>query len=160
MSIVLSSVGAVTGSVVGHITRGRTTGEALGPEELTNGDFSSGLTGWTLANIAGTTGWRSEGTTAVQDASAGSARRTMRQDVLTQGRTYRVVIDAQAIDAAASLFIDCGVNAYDDQEIPGGSPGGVYTFDVVAANSTIFSIFGSTSSTGHVLNSVSVREVL
>jgi hypothetical protein len=76
-----------------------------GTELVTNGGFDSDLTGWTLANEGGSTGWRHNGSGAAEmHADAATSYRNIYQDILTIGRTYRYSIDINAVSDNVVLY--------------------------------------------------------
>jgi len=63
----------------------KSKGLALGPEVITNGDFSAGATGWTLG-----TGWTISGGVATH---TGTASGNLAQSPLVAGRAYRITMN-------------------------------------------------------------------
>jgi len=78
----------------------------VGPELLSNGDFSNGLTGWALSNVGGSHGWRAVNGEAWTDDQASTAYRSMYQDILEAGKTYIVDADLISIDSEIVLTYD------------------------------------------------------
>lgn len=123
----------------------KSQGLVVGPELITNGDFSLGTTGWTTG-----TGWSIASGIATKIVSAANANLTQTSLVITSGKYYRVTY---TLNYTAGGFVP----------ILGGTSGptrlssGTYT-DVILAGSTntSFVMFGNTAAAGSVDN-ISIR---
>tara|TARA_R110000796_G_scaffold88465_4_gene190300 strand:+ start:931 stop:1353 length:423 start_codon:yes stop_codon:yes gene_type:complete len=79
----MSTIGIGVSTSIGFIQVG---GERLSPELVSNGDFSNGLTGWTVVPIV------SEKSGQVY-IGAGKPTASISQSILTAGKTYNVIVE-------------------------------------------------------------------
>ena len=110
----------------------KSQGLVLGPELVTNGDFSGGTTGWTAQ-----TGWAVTGGGAVAAATSGSIYGGGVTTV--SGRTYRIDFDVVSYTSGA-LSITVGANYSTNAELTGAA--------MAAGRKTVYVIAGATSSRG------------
>jgi hypothetical protein len=134
-------------------------GLALGPELVTNGDFSNGTTGWTDASTAPATFTSSDGTGVLARTSSGTAR--MRVSFQTvAGRCYGVSFNVTGYTLAASGFnmgtTAGGTDVLPDQTINNGTS----RYIVRAASSTTWlNFYGPAYTHTHVYDNVSAKEI-
>lgn len=119
-------------------------GMALGPELVTNGDFSAGATGWTLG-----VGWSVSGGAAVS-AGGGNAALSQSGGTYVAGRTYQVTFNITVSSGYLLAYVANGNNA----QI---STSGAVSLRLVASASGGLAFFGF-SFVGSIDN-VSVREI-
>jgi hypothetical protein len=78
----------------------KSQGLAIGPELVTNGDFSDGTTGWSItgawANVDG------------QFVKTGGSTATASQNILTLGKWYTITLDVSAV--SGTLIVYAGAN--------------------------------------------------
>lgn len=125
---------------------GQGAGPVLGPEMITNGDFSGGATGWTPG-----TGWTIA--SGLGTKAAGSTADLLNTAALpTAGLKYRVTY---------TLAFTAGTFMARIGNTPGvtRSASGTYTEDIIATNTIAFSIRGSSTGVGSVSN-ISMKRVL
>ena len=121
----------------------------VGSELVTNGDFTSGSTGWTTIQ----TGWSiAAGAASVNSAGAGST--IIRQGASVVGSTYRITFTITAYTSGliypivGSTLSLAGVNAL-----------GTYTFHIKAADTTGFGVYGQSTTAVATIDNVSCVEV-
>lgn len=119
----------------------------LGPELVTNGDFSDGSTGWNLG-----TGWSVSGGEAVKAAGTGSS--ISRNIGAVAGRTYQVTINVTR--TAGFAFIRIG--SISDNTVGVSSTGTFTRFVVAGSIDANFYFFGDSAFVGTIDN-ISVREL-
>jgi hypothetical protein len=131
----------------------KSKGLVLGAELVTNGDFSSGATGWVDASTAPST-FAVLASQAVLTAD-GTNRARMRQTVATvSGRTYVVTAYASsAFDVSASGVSAAGIDIF------AATPSGSFSRIFVATSSTTFFQFSRLNSGTVALDNISVREL-
>jgi len=100
----------------------KSQGLALGPELVTNGDFSNGSTGWLLTSSAVVNG-------ALNCSSATSLNFAVGNISLVAGLTYQVAFTISNY-TSGSIFLQFGVGA--NVSTPGFSGDGVWTAKLVA----------------------------
>lgn len=143
----VTAVGQTVGLVLD-----KSRGLVLGPELVTNGDFSS-ATGWTLvqgngsAIISGGVLTLSGGSTAYPNAN---------QTILTPGRFYRIVVVLASTvpSGSVALRVGGGTVQYDKFTLPG-----TYTFTVLADGTDIRIFRNSAFTDTAVIDNISVREL-
>ena len=138
----------------------------VGAELVTNGDFSSGTTGWSLYQVSGTATFTESGGVATLTNPAGSAYATAYQAFATVvGRTYRAT--GQLVSASGSTF-----NAIrkSDEATGGTNTINIYGGSGVSTPGTGTVYFTATATTTYILaqvnnantasfDNISVREV-
>jgi len=131
--------------------------EVLGSEEVTNGDFSSGTTGWTEIGDFAISGGKASITSASQYSQLTSQQGT---NFLTSGKQYKLQVDIETLSIS-------GVFAY---RVTGGAVtpiltsdlvGGVYTtyFTMISDGYIWFQTTGSYTGLNVTIDNVSVKEV-
>lgn len=153
-------VPAVGSGVVGWLrdAAGGVLPGALGPELVTNGDFSNGTTGWSSSggSLSVPSG------ALVVTSAAGGAFDARQSFSTTSGKTYRVTFSYVDGNASGSEFflIDNGTGT-NILTVPVGSPGAYSSFfTATSATSRIF-LFTNNSSAGQFISwdNISVREI-
>ncbi len=139
-----------TGQTVGLLLD-KSQGLVLGPELVTNGDFSAGTTGWTLG-----TGWSIGG--GVATTEAGTSGMLSTTVTVVAGRTYRVDytitswVSGQAIPGFAGGTVVNGPTS-------GTGIGTRTVFLVAATGNTTFRILKNTSADSFSIDNISVKEL-
>ena len=126
--------------------------EILGSEEVTNGDFATDLSGWSLQNTSAsnTIVWNNG---RVEMTADGTTALLLAQTVFEVGKKYKIELDAYNITGA-------GFKIYDAQEVLAIQSNGNYTVYHTAL-STSFNLYryqGGLASSGEFDN-ISVKEV-
>ena len=139
------------GQPVGLVIDSKTGGLAnLGPELVTNGDFSGGTTGWTLG-----TGWAVGG--GVATYTPGGGLTAIQQNIsITAGKTYLVTITVVSNSGSGSTTIYLG-----SSNIINGNylPAGRYQFITSAVSGTPAIYVYGRDTQSPVVDNISVREV-
>lgn len=119
---------------------------APGPELMTNGDFSNGLTGWSSIGTGGT-----RTIVSGRVLITGGTGPGLRQGGLISGRTYRASMYARRISGTANAFVTGG----------GLNPAGATVTWVFKASATNFDfgISGDSSTTTWEFGEISVSEL-
>lgn len=143
----LTSLGYTQGSI-GDRERLYWRGAVRGPEIVTNGDFSSGSTGWTLG-----TGWTVAGNQLI--ATAAEPNTFASTSAVVSGKTYEISIACTSITAGGwKLLLEGGANVVGDQITTG-------TFRAIILASTTGSLYvWANSLLTATFDNVSVREVI
>ena len=130
----------------------------LGPELVTNGDFSNGSTGWTAASSAVLSA--SDGSLVV--TNGGTAFGYAWQAVSTVvGRTYTVTFSVTGGTSTGNLFIGTTIGGFENYNSPNRSVG-VYVVRFVATAATTYLRVGLSSNTVSAtcnFDNISVREL-
>jgi hypothetical protein len=147
-----------------------------GPEEVTNGDFSQTALGTDLVTDgefpSGTTAWTLRGTSALNvgsatvegrgDLGATSVNRGVSQPVtILAGTSYKITFTAKQLTGTGAMYAGLGYTQPFNQVIT--SDYEVYTFDQVPANvagSWPWICFGGAVGSTFEIKDVSVKEVL
>ena len=135
----VTSVGQPVGLVLD-----KSQGLMLGPELVTNGDFSNGSTGWALG-----TGWNV--TTGSATFTGGNAGRLQQNNILTIGRMYRIQFNTTITSQYVGLLSDSLV----PQTLIGQSG---YKVLYLTATSPTFSIYAGVNANA-LMDNISVREI-
>jgi hypothetical protein len=138
------------------------TNQTLGPELVTNGDFSSGTTGWTPI---GSTLSVVSGALRVTASTSGQSAGARAQISTVVGRTYRLIVTFAADGSTGNSFANAGTSLVNSAYLNAnlGSTVGTYTFVFTATETTSFIAF--TTSTSVVAgetndwDNISVREI-
>ena len=130
-------------------------GTPSGPELITNGDFSSGLTGWTLQQDNGATITDGGGFALLQTNAAGFAQISQELTGLTPGGTYVVTFQSNGLAFGAGATPGAG-----DQITPRNVPAGNITATFVAPSSGSVVLWWYISSPNDVrtLDTISAHE--
>lgn len=118
-------------------------GLALGPELVTNGDFSGGATGWTVP-----AGWAITGGAAVASTTSASI---ISLSPLVAGRTYRVEFDVVSY-TSGTLFVRVGAGAAATTTSSGRK-----SFTLTASSTAGVEFYGGTVAAS--IDNISVREI-
>lgn len=138
-------------------------GIRLGQQMLTNGDFASGLTGWTNPDTAPGTTVASGGAAVMDNGTTGVAR--LRQQATTvAGQTYRVQLTITGFSGTANLpSLALGNTANGDTTYAsiGLGANGTYTRYVTVAGTTLGLAFiiSAGSATTITVDNVTVQAV-
>jgi len=131
--------------------------EIVGSEEITNGDFSSGTTGWTEVGDFAISGGKASITSASQYSQLTSQQGT---NFLTSGKQYKLQVDIETLSIS-------GAFAY---RVTGGAVTPILTSDIVGGKYTAyftmtsngyfwFQTTGSYTGLNVTIDNVSVKEV-
>ena len=130
---------------------------SIGPELVTNGDFSNGLTGWT--NGAGLTATVVAG--QLQLARAGAvtpANGAFRQPIATvAGRTYRVTLDISSQPCAGVVWDNASFTFL--TPVADLGTGAVQVFFVATGATSTLNLWTTNDGTTTVVDNISVREI-
>lgn len=124
----------------------------FGPEKVTNGDFASGITGWSASGA----GWSGSGGKAVK--VAGAANFFSQNAGLTAGKYYKVVFEISDYTGGALVLGLGPQTSYFDQRIAVAA-NGTYTMYLVAQNTDI-RFFANSTLAAYSIDNVSVTECL
>jgi len=128
--------------------------EIIGDEEVTNGDFSGGSTGWTLSGA-----W-SLGTNKVifSDTSNGDIRTSTA--IFTATKTYQIKLTVADLTGSNTAFFGIGDGSASNLVGYDNYANGDYTFNVIAPNGSGFRIYSTTSSgSSYSITNISIKEV-
>jgi len=130
----------------------KSKGLAQGPEEITNGDFSNGLTGWVTSGSVSIV----SGSAHLTNTSTYGAQAFQGVSGLTVGKFYKLTLDTEAISGDSSWYIDDFLGVY-VQGVTSSQGRHSYTLQATATSFTLqFKKFGI----GVVsLDNVSVTEI-
>jgi hypothetical protein len=133
------------------------TVELLGSEEVTNGDFSSGGTGWNITQSGNDTIIIENGY-ALFNCPDNSNIFITQPSVLTTGKTYKATFDVISIDSGGFLFAQGGGGTITGS--PTINTTGTHTFTFVAATATfgIKRALGSPNLLNGSIDNISVKE--
>ena len=141
----------------------KSKGSVLGPELVTNGDFSNGTTGWTIgANITASVAAGEAVVNFVGSISSTSNNWFAANSPSTANKRYRIEFDATYVSGGD---LQAGTDWTVGKTITGASNAGVktrYSLDVSSqATLSVFGLvtFGSTTTATWKLDNISVREL-
>ena len=127
-------------------------GETLGPELVTNGDFSAGATGWEIGG-----GWSVSGGSANKVADPNAAIAQANNGRYIAGRRYRISVTVAGFAGGSIYFGFLGPNQWSTVIAENGT----FSADI-APSSTPTSLYIAPASLGLVctIDNISVREVV
>ncbi len=128
-----------------------------GSEQITNGDFSNGSTGWSFSNDGGSFGWTIANERAICDAGGVNNGRNLNSSTtLVNGKTYKLTLDIlQSVDGMNILV---GSTVLPNELPTGTNLAYEYYIDASQHSGGLFSIYGGSSDLQEIDN-VSVKEV-
>ena len=140
-----SSIGTSTEMIQGQFNLTK-----LGDEEVTNGDFATNLSGWTLQNVdaSNTITWESNGARVI---SVGVNISLRQLNILTVGKTYKLTCDLAITNGRLAL----------DGSTAGSTIQMVEGFNEITftANSTNLIVKRFTGNDNCLIDNISVKEV-
>lgn len=125
------------------------TGETLGSELITNGDFDTDLSGWTVSNPGGSFGWIWDSGRAILSSVAVTKNRTLSQSVLQVLGLHATSFTTTGGD----LLVFPGIGFSNEYTFSNGT----FTLVVTATNvnAQFFSLIENTT-----LDSASIKQIL
>lgn len=130
----------------------KSEGLAQGAEEITNGDFSNGLTGWVTAGDVSIV----SGSAHITNTSTYGAQAFQGVSGLTVGKFYKLTLDTEAISGDSSWYIDDFLGVY----VQGVTSGQGRHFYILQATATSFTLQFKKFGAGVVsVDNVSVKEI-
>lgn len=130
----------------------KSEGLAQGAEEITNGDFSNGLTGWVTAGDVSIV----SGSAHITNTSTYGAQAFQGVSGLTVGKFYKLTLDTEAISGDSSWYIDDFLGVY----VQGVTSGQGRHFYILQATATSFTLQFKKFGAGVVsIDNVSVKEI-
>ena len=130
----------------------------IGAEEITNGDFSNGSTGWNFTNVAGSNGWSiSNGRAICDNTNPLNGRNLNSTTSLVNGKSYKLVLDILQSDDNISIII--GSTTISNALPIGTTLGATYIIDSSQHSGGTFSLYAGTSDLQEIDN-VSVKEYI
>ena len=127
--------------------------EAEDSEEVTNGDFSNGTTGWTISNTGGQTvevAANSAGSNALHIVSDGTLVTATQTLTTVGGRVYRLQYDLELVSGEMKDSFEAAVTR---------SKSGTYTRYFTATDSSTFVQFKRSTASEFFIDNVSVKQV-
>lgn len=129
----------------------------LGPELVTNGDFSDGTNGWSFSNAGGTHGWRIADGRAICDTNAATKNRNLTSSLSLDGsKDYKLTLDI--LQSADNITIYVGGTAL-PTTLPTGTNIGYEYYISSAAHSGGALMFYAGSSDLQEIDNISVKEI-
>ena len=84
--------------------------DALGSEEIVNGDFSDGSADWNFTNVGGSNGWRISNSKAICDTIGVANGRNLNSSTsLVSGKSYKVTLDILQSEDEISIIVGATV---------------------------------------------------
>lgn len=151
------STGQTYAAIDGLVGLGLDAAGSLGPELVTNGDFSNGLTGWTSSPIGTGTATVVNGQAVLQFNTSANRGRIIQQETTVSGRIYEVRITV--VSGTPNLNIgttSAGADTFTANNLAAGS----YRYLVSSGAAFWLTILPNTASTvDSVIDNISVREL-
>jgi len=132
--------------------------DALGSEEIVNGDFSNGSANWIFNNSGGTFGWRIENDRAICDSNASTPNRNLNSTFsLVNGKSYKLTLDI--LQSEDNMQIVIGSTALSQTLPTGTNLNYEYIITPSMHSGGAFGLYGGSSDLQEIDN-VSVKEYL
>jgi len=132
--------------------------DALGNEEVVNGDFSNGSANWIFNNSGGTFGWRIENDRAICDSNASTPNRNLNSTFsLVNGKTYKLTLDI--LQSEDNMQIVIGSTALSQTLPTGTNLNYEYIITPSMHSGGVFGLYGGSSDLQEIDN-ISVKEYL